>query len=869
MKTNNIKTVNNVSPISQFPILFFLFVLAICPVLGQGGPSKPLLQPKDYAMWHTLRFPQISGDGKWTSYQLDYEQAQDSLFVLDIGNKKKYQFPDAYMGQFQPNKKPTLFVFNDNKKGVGLLNLIKGTTTWDNKAERYQYSKDGNYLACYSPRKENGYLKLIDIRTNESITIDGVQNFKFDPSGKRAVIITNNSNKTKVELLILKQFVNSVIISSANSNYLFPNWNEKGDALVFMEDGANSKQRLYYFENRETPLLKDLDNIDLESLGEMEISQFDLSFSKDGERVFFWTHKIENGIKKVDQDSVKVQVWKGTDKWIYPRQKLDWEFSKKDWKAVWWPKTKKVFQIGNEELPETILTGDQKFAINYNILIYEPQYKQIPQSDFYITNLETGERKLFVEKLESAWGYLTVSPNGNYVAYFKNNKWWIYNIEKDEHINASNGIPFRLNYLHPPHSVDDTPYGFAGWTTNNELLIFDEFDVWKINGNGKIPQCLTNGRNSGTCFRPYNNLYEGFSKYGSNSKKVYNLDQNNIFSTRDSLFNYGYALRKPNGVMQPLLNETGRISELRKANYEDVYIYLKEKNNEPPAIWEMNGRGKKILFQSNPQQFKFNIGKTELIPYKNKEGEKLNGLLHYPDNYIEGQQYPMIVHLYELFSNQFQNYANPGLYNGDGFNYRNYTSAGYFVLEPDIMIQKGNPGISVTDCVLTAVNKVLEIGVVNKDAVGIIGHSFGGYETAFIISQTNLFKAAVVGAGVYNIVSSYHTVGQDYGRSKIYLYENQQWQMGKSFYENREGYYNNSPLHHGANIKTPTLIWAGNNDYHVDWHQSEQMYLALSRQKVDVEMLLYENEIHALMQPINQKDLTERIQDWFDEYLKE
>src|SRR5690606_32068613 len=111
------------------------------------------------------------------------------------------------------------------------------------------------------------------------------------------------------------------------------------------------------------------------------------------------------------------------------------------------------------------------------------------------------------------------------------------------------------------------------------------------------------------------------------------------------------------------------------------------------------------------------------------------------------------------------------------------TAEGYLVLEPDILIQKGSPGISATDCVISAVNKVLEKGIAKKDAIGLIGHSFGGYETAFIISQTNLFSAAVVGAGVYDIVTSYHTVGRDYGRSKLYLYENQQWRMGKSFYE--------------------------------------------------------------------------------------
>ena len=96
-------------PISQLPVLFFMFVLAYCPVLGQQGPAKLLLQPKDYDMWHHLRSTQISGDGQWTSYIMDYEKAKDTLFVLSLDGKSEYQFPNAHSGQFQPNKKNGVF----------------------------------------------------------------------------------------------------------------------------------------------------------------------------------------------------------------------------------------------------------------------------------------------------------------------------------------------------------------------------------------------------------------------------------------------------------------------------------------------------------------------------------------------------------------------------------------------------------------------------------------------------------------------------------------------------------------------------------------------------------------------------------------
>lgn len=598
MKNLYIKTKKNVQSISQLPLFFFLFVLAYCPVMGQSGPSKPLIQPKDYAMWHTLRFPQISGDGKWTSYQLDYEQAQDSLFVLDIKGKIKYDFPDAHSGQFEPTKKSKLFVFKDNTKGIGILNLNSGSTDWTKEAVQFEFSKDGRYLACYNPQKQNGYLKLIDLEKNRTTIINSVQNFNFDPKGNTALLITSEGSETKVELIQLNNMKRTVVTSSDGSEFLYPKWNDKGDAFVFMENNDNSKQRLYYFENSEIPVLKDMDDIDLRGLGNLEISMLDLSFSKDGERVFFWAHKKVEALNQVDADTVKVQVWKGSDKWIYPRQKLDWQYNKKDWVAVWWPKTKKVFQIGNPERPEVILTGDQKFAISYNILTYEPQNKQIPESDFYITNIETGENRLFVEQLESSWGYLTASPNGDYIAYFKEKKWWIYNIKKNKHIDASEGIPFSLAYKHAPHSVDSTPYGFVGWTTENELLVYDEFDVWKINANGRTPQCLTNGRESNIRFKAYNNLYEGFYSFALTFEEDdYNLFHDIIFITRDALFNYSYALRKPNGTIQPIFNETGKITELRKAKYADSYIYLKEKNNEPPAIWKKDGKKNNVLIQ--------------------------------------------------------------------------------------------------------------------------------------------------------------------------------------------------------------------------------------------------------------------------------
>lgn len=842
--------------ISQIFIFVFLFLLASCPILGQQGPKKSIVQPKDFKMWHTLRAPLISSDGKWISHWLDYKQGQDTLCLMDKKGKIIHQLPDSHSGQFSTGRQPSIFAFIHNTKGVGIIHLNSGKLEWTT-AQRFVFSDDGNYLACYSPNTENGNLKLFNSRDNSTFSLSGIKDILFNPTKDYAAIIRKEVHKSSIELLDLRNMQSTVFQSNNTSEYLFPTWNRAGTALAFIESTPQGKQRLFYFENGPNPILKDIDGIDLRTSHDMEISKLKLTFSDDGKRVFFSMHAPTKYGLNQSADSVKVQVWKGSDKMLYSQQQLDWNFNNRDRLAVWWPLTKKIIQIEMEERPQSLLTADQKFAISYNPLNYEPQFQEFPPSDYYITNLETGEVQLVAKKLSTVLDATSISPDGKYIAYAKNGQWWTYNIKKQQH----KEMPVNLGL--------GSTYGKMGWSQSNEFLIYDEWDIWKLSPNGSPPVRLTNGRENKTCYREYKNLYQGFFPIGKREKFLgFNLDKNLVLNTTDSLFNHGFALRTPNGKIDHFLDQTGRISELRKAKFDDSYIFVGEKNDSPPDLYLWNGKKSKMLFQSNSHQERFKMGKTEIISFKNNQEEKLHGLLHYPDNYEFGKQYPMIVQVYEMAAPRFQYYTNPDQHSDIGFNYRNFTANGYFVLQPDIRIQSGNPGISATECTIAAVNKVLDLGIVKKEGIGLFGHSFGGYEAAFIITQTHLFSAAVVGAGVFDIASSYHSIAKHTGETEFGSYEHKQWQMGKSFYEVPQGYKNNSPMEFAQNIQTPTLIWTGNQDYHVNWHQSEAMYLALRRLGLQVEMLIYEDESHSLMDSKNQKDLTNRIQEWFDDKLK-
>lgn len=152
---------------------------------------------------------------------------------------------------------------------------------------------------------------------------------------------------------------------------------------------------------------------------------------------------------------------------------------------------------------------------------------------------------------------------------------------------------------------------------------------------------------------------------------------------------------------------------------------------------------------------------------------------------------------------------------------------------------------------------------------GLTGHSFGGYETDFIITQTNLFAAAVSGAAVTDLTSFYLSKGTASGKPELWRSESQQWRMGKSLFEDRAGYKRNSPIEHAMNITTPLFSWVGGSDRQIHWHQSVEFYLALRRlQKMHI-MAVYPKEDHTVNESVNQKDLSIRLHDWFDYYLKD
>ncbi|GAA6765741.1 hypothetical protein AAFH68_16790 [Flavobacterium sp. CGRL1] len=564
-----------------------------------------------------------------------------------------------------------------------------------------------------------------------------------------------------------------------------------------------------------------------------------------------------------------VQIWNTADKYIYPTamEIQDWNIIDKQ--ALWEPQTGRFFQFTDNRLPHGAAAGIKNYALTLNPQDYEPQSKSRGDSDIYITDLNTGSRKLLLKKHPSSAGNLLASPGGKYISYFKGGSWYVYDIFKESHTRINSKIPYPV----ASSIEEDESFGNPGWTALDEyLLLYDQYDIWRVLPDGSDAIRLTKGREKGIVYRiiPQSSSQQKYIESWTYTNGLFNLKEGLVLKARsvDHFYNGIFLWDLKTGLTE-ICYTNKRISTILRSK-NNVFAWTQEDADLPwQIIAKEPGAKETIILQSNLQQEKFMWTKREIVEYQNHKGETLKGILYYPASYEKTKRYPMVVNIYEKQSNQAHYYHVPTLYNTDGFNLTNLTSKGYFVLLPDITYEIGNVGLSAVDCVETAVKAVLKQHDIDEKKIGLIGHSFGGFETFFIITQSRLFACAVAGAGTANFLSSYLAVSPNFGIPNFFKMEHGQARMKGSPYQNMDEYLKNSPVIHAANVTTPLLSWTGLQDTQVLPTQSFEFYMALRRLGKTHIMLAYPNEGHDITEKENAIDLTRRIEAWLDYYLKD
>lgn len=869
-------------------IFSVLLLVLFIPV--QITAQKKDLTKEDYASWQNLGQFTLSDDGSWIGWQLSLVEGNDTLFVKGINNGKSYKYPLVNPFAFSPDGKWLAGRVNYSEKeqekmkeqkkeiknSVMLVNLSSGEKRIFKEIQSYSFTKDSRHLLLkgYNPKEsKTSDLALYNLATGTTKNIGNVLEFSVNKKGNRlAYIISADGMKGNgVELFNLDTY-STKIIDSDTTGYAKLAWEKEGAGFSFLKEKSDTA---YIEKNHVVYAVRDIyAAIKIEKFDPATSDQipdgmrvretFTPEFSKDLSILYFgvyeWTPAPAKGKKKDKEKLPGVDIWHWKDEPVQPRQVVEYNQGEKDFTYLfaWDINLKKVIRITDEAFREGNITGDGLNVIIRTDQPYSPAFR-LPHYDHYVVDAKTGARKEIIKNFTSLYGS---SPDGKYVLYFKDKNWFVYDIKAATHRNLTSAITTELWNTRDDSPKDiKPPFGTGGWFKDDaSLLVYDEYDVWRFPVNGGKPVRLTTGRENeiiyratrldreDNFFKPDEPLY--LSMMGDKTKKS------------------GYSRITTQGKAEELIFEDMAVSSLTKAKEAAMFAFRKEDYNDSPDIFVTTDkfRNPGQVSLTNPQMDDYYWGKSELVSYTNRLGKEMQGALYYPANYDPSKKYPMIVYIYEILSTGVHRYSSPSL--TSAYNTTNYTTNGYFVFQPDIVYETNHPGESAVNCVVPAVEEVIKTGMIDEKAIGLVGHSWGAYQTSFIITQTDLFAAAVAGAPLINMISMYNEIYWNSGSTNQSIFETSQGRLREPWWEIMDEYMANSPMFNAGKIVTPLLVTFGNKDGAVDWHQGIEMYATMRRMEKPFILLVYEGENHGLRIKENMKDYSVKVYDFFDHYLK-
>lgn len=598
-------------------------------------------------------------------------------------------------------------------------------------------------------------------------------------------------------------------------------------------------------------------------------------FSTDGGRLFFGSAPRPAPAPTdtvPESERVRVDVWNWKDPLIQPMQLVQADDERnRTYQAVVHLGPDEVVQLADGELPD-VQPGSHTTASHLLGLSNLPYRTLISwdgtYNDVYLVDVETGERRLVVERVR---GRASLSPEGRWVTWWDGEEraWFSLDPQTGTVTNISQAIP------HPVHNeLDDSPappgsYGTGGWTADDrDLLLYDAHDVWLVDPAGRrAARNLTEGvgREEDLRFRV---LRPGA---GSDEDRTVPMDEPVLLSAFhvDTKAD-GFYRDRFDGTREPerLILEDRAFSTPIKAEDADVYVVTRSTFEEFPDLHVVDPdfRTFRRMSDANPQQSEARWGTAELVSWTSADGIPLQGILYKPDGFDPSRQYPMMVYFYERNSDGLHGYTIPAA-GSSSINRSFYVSRGYLLFVPDIPYKLGYPGESAMNAVVPGVLSLLDEGFVDRDRIGVQGHSWGGYQIAYMITRTNLFRAAEAGAPVVNMTSAYGGIRWQTGMVRQFQYEQTQSRIGGTLWNAQQRYIENSPLFTADKVETPVLMLHNDEDGAVPWYQGIEFYAALRRLGKPVWMLNYNGEGHGLGREPNRRDFAIRMQQFFDHYL--
>lgn len=707
-------------------------------------------------------------------------------------------------------------------------------------------------------------------------TFSDVAEFSLSKDGKQMVyaVSAHDTSKNGVFAVNLAGGEPTTLLAG-KGKYLKVTWDEAQKQLVFLSDRDDqsskpAKFKLYRWD-RQSAAATELASVTTPGFRkEFVISENgNLSFSKDGSQVYFGAalpapEKKEEADTSTDEKAV-VELWSSKDDFIQPIQKVQAARDRnRSFTAAVTIAGGKVTQLADDSMESATPSENSRYVLGTDTREYRraQDYSEHDQ-DVYLFDTAAGTRKQLAKKVRGSY---TWSPSGRYLLAFDGKDWNTVSVPDGKMTNVTSALPVKFWNEEDDHPDTPPSYGSAGWTQDGKyVLLYDHYDIWRVAPDGTGAKNVTAGygRAHGLRFRYVREDTDTRERWIDSSKPLLLRAEN--LDTWDTGF---FRASIDGGEPKQLIMSAKNLSMPVKAKNADVYLLTAQDFSEFPDLSTTDGSFKELrkVSHANPQQDRLLWGSSEVVHYKNADGVSLEGALYKPANFDPKKKYPMMVYIYEKLTQNVKHFVPPAP--GTNINLTYYTSNGYLVLTPDIVYTAGYPGQSALKCVLPAIQSQVDRGIVDENAIGIQGHSWGGYQIAYMVTQTKRFRAVAAGAPVVDMISAYDGIRWGTGLPRQFQYERTQSRIGGSIWEYPTRFIENSPIFWADRVATPVMILQNDGDDAVPWYQGIEFFLALRRLGKDAWLFNYNGQPHGLRDRADQKDYTIRLQQYFDHFLK-
>lgn len=782
------------------------------------------------------------------------KEAGTELMVWDLAKNKKTSIKEV--ADLSWNKSGNLLAYVVSVKEAA-KDAVKEPAKADQK-DALQESKETKtnakpVAANLASASEGVYLWSADTGESKAI-LQGAGSYKhlrFDEEGKQLAVLSNRDEVAKKK-------------DSAKDGTKDTAKDANNDTNVYS---------LFYWRagDADARLLVNADSNGM-TKGWTPSEHADLSFSKDGQRLFLSTAELPKPAVKNAPEPMKVDLWHWKDPELQSVQKVNQERDRqKSYRAVVHLADGKFVQLANKLIPQVILNENAQFAMGISTLPYRHLMSwDSLYYDAYGVDLQNGQAKMLIEKTRFMPQF---SPAGKYIINFDADKsvWWSYATADGKKTNLTGHIKTHFEDQQRDTPEPKNAFGVAGWSADDaSVVLYDQFDLWEVNLQSKATRNLTAG------FGRKNQLelryvHLGENRYSPQTKALPSDKPWILSATHDVNQSTGYysldSQAKTPVEPKRLIHADKLITGLIKAKDSDTTLFTQQTFTEFPDLWSADlsmANAKKISY-ANPQQAQYNWGTQEMIEYTNGDGKKMKALVAKPENFDPKKKYPMMVYIYEKMTDNMHRFVSPSP--AQNINVTRYVSNGYIVLRPDIVYKTGYPGKSALNAVVPAVQQVISKGYVDAKRVGIQGHSWGAYQINYIITRTNMFRAAEAGASMANMVSGYGGIRWGAGVSRAFQYEHGQSRMGGTPWDSTAKYVENSPIFAIDKVQTPFLTVHNDDDDAVPWYQAIEFFSALRRLNKEAYWFNYNGEKHGLRDRDNIKHFTVHMSEFFDHYL--